>query len=85
MAPPDDAYSAQADVFCDELRNRIEALDNRAAKLKAGIAKHIAAKSHARVARLQNELRDITVERREVITLLTNLGHGYPCDHGQAD
>lgn len=85
MAPPDDTYSAQADAFCAELGKRIEALDNRAAKLKVGIAQNVAEKRPTRVARLQNELRDITVERREVITLLTNLGHGHPCDHGQAD
>lgn len=81
MAPSDDAYSAQADAFCDELCNRIEALDNRLAKLRSGIAKQIAEKRPARVPRLQSELREMTVERREIITLLANLGHSYPCDH----
>lgn len=81
MTPPSDAYSAQADALCDDLRLRIESLDDRAAALRAGIAKYVAAKRSARVAPLQEELRATAVERREVITLLINLGHDYPCDH----
>lgn len=34
------------------------------------------------VTRTQREWRAVMIERRQIINMLTALGHSYPCTHG---
>lgn len=80
MDPP--GRRDQADSLCDELHRHIDALDAKAAKLKAQIAKYVAERRPLQITRVQAEARSVAVERRKLITMLIDLGHNYPCDHG---
>ena len=84
MVPYSDARRAQADVLCGELNRQIGALDARMDKLRARMAKYIAEDRQGQIARMQTEFRTTAVERRRIISMLADLGHGHPCDHGRS-
>ena len=81
MGPPSDADRAQADALCDELHEQIAVLDVRGAKLRAGLTRYVSEGRKGQVTRVQREWRAVMVERRQIINMLTALGHSYPCDH----
>lgn len=83
MLTPGDFHGDQADALCDDLSRRIAALDAKTVRLKAQMAKYLAEKRPAQISRLQSQSRAAALERRELITMLVNLGHNYPCDHPQ--
>ncbi len=82
MVPYSDARRAQGDALCGELNRQIVTLDARMDKLRVRMAKYIAENRQGQIARMQTEFRTTAVERRRIISMLADLGHSHPCDHG---
>ena len=72
----------QAAYFCGELHREIEDLDREIDRLSATVIRQSsvpALRNH--VAITQTDLRTATTKRSELCSMLSALGHSYPCSH----
>lgn len=89
MTDIDDGHPAQAAVFCVELHRHVDALDVKASsdarKLRGQMGVQGASRKPDVILALQQGLRELALERRKLLSMLTALGHAYPCRHTGAD
>lgn len=89
MTDAKDAYPAQTEVFCTELQRHVGLLDAdasaHAARLRVQMGLRGPARNPALLIALQEQLREVAVERRRLLDMLDAMGHSYPCAHPVRD
>lgn len=87
MTDPPGTYPTQTSVFCVELHRHLGLVDGHAGaaarKLHVLMGRNGTARDPDSITSLQEQLKGLAAERRQLLDMLNALGHTYPCRHDE--